>query len=104
MAISAGPGRQPLWSPDGLVVFYETPAGMMAVPVEPGANFRAGSAEILFEGPYFGSNLLRQYDLSPDGEQFLRMRVVVTGDADATPEAILVKNWFEELKRLVPLD
>ncbi len=76
----------------------------MAVPVEPGSSLRAGSAEVLFPGGgYFGRNQLREYDLSPDGQQFLRLR---TGAAttDTVPEAILVQNWLEELQRLVPTD
>ncbi len=75
----------------------------MAVPVEPGSSLRAGSAEVLFSGGgYFGRNLLRDYDLSPDGQRFLRLRVgAVTTDTDTVPEAILVQNWFDELQRLV---
>jgi hypothetical protein len=44
----------------------------------------------------------RPYDITPDG-QFVIIR---SGEADAavatSSNLILVQNWFEELKRLVP--
>ena len=90
-----------MWSPDAVV--FETPAGMAAVPVEPGSGLQVGSAEILFRNLYFGRPELREYDLSPDGQQFLRLRAgPVTTDTNIVPEAILVQNWFDELRRLVP--
>ncbi len=76
---------------------------MMAVPVEPGSSLRAGSAEVLFQNGYFNRLEGREYDLSPDGQRFLRLRAgAATTDTDTVPEAILVQNWFDELQRLVP--
>ena len=43
------------------------------------------------------------YDVSADGQRFLMVKE--TSDADErppSPRIILVQNWFEELKRLVP--
>ena len=57
----------------------------------------------MFPGGYVGNLQLRHYDLSPDGQRFLRLRAgAVTTDTATVQEAILVQNWFEELKRLVP--
>jgi Tol biopolymer transport system component len=100
--ISAGPGRHPLWSPDGRAIVFETPAGMTEVPVEIGSSLQAGSPEVLFADVYSGG-LLRDYDLAPDGQQFLLLKADgVTTDANTVPEAILIQNWTEELTRLVP--
>ena len=76
----------------------------MAVPVEPGSSLRAGSAEVLFpRAGHFSAEQLRQYDLSPNGQRFLRLRAgAVTTDTATVPEVILVQNWFEELKARVP--
>ena len=55
---------------------------------------------MLFEQPgyYNGS---RHYDVAPDGQRFLMLKL--QGDAASTPpQIVVVKNWFEELKRLVP--
>ena len=45
------------------------------------------------------------YDLSPDGDRFVMIKAGdATGDVDQQPQIILVQNWLEELKRLVPVD
>ena len=47
----------------------------------------------------------RTYDLSPDGQRFLMIKVQPTSADEAesgTPTLVVVLNWFEELKRLVP--
>jgi hypothetical protein len=43
------------------------------------------------------------YDLSPDGRRFIRIKSEGASDARPEPASIIVvQNWFEELKRLVP--
>ena len=77
----------------------------MAVPVEVelSSSLQVGSADLLFQRPSIVSNDLRQFDLSPDGKRFVVLaNPGTTADTDIEPEAILVKNWFEELTRLVP--
>jgi hypothetical protein len=43
---------------------------------------------------------MRPYDVAPDG-RFIIIRAPESETAGA-PNLILVQNWFEELKRLVP--
>ena len=81
----------------------------MAVPVEPGPNLKVGEATSLFEREFPWLPDIRNYDLSPDGRRFLWLRWVdllgpTTAETAILPQAILVKNWFEELTRLVPID
>ncbi len=106
--ISRGGGTYPAWSPDGRELFYQRPGtGLMVAPVEPGPNLRVGIAETLFDvGTYYDLGVSRSWDVSPDGQQLLMVRLGsgVTTDADGQPEIILVQNWFEELTRLVPVD
>ena len=83
---------------------------MMAVSVTAdGASVRLGKPVPLFDlrvqsssGPieqYGGSgNAGPGYDVLPDG-RFLMVR---GADPSGTREIVLVQNWFEELKRLVP--
>ena len=42
--------------------------------------------------------------VSPDGERFLLLaNATENADGEATqPQVIVVQNWFEELRRLVP--
>ena len=105
--ISRVPSARSTWSPDGRELFYVTDQGrrLMVVPVEPGPSLHVGEATSLFEGEYFTSLNLRSYDVSPNGERFLRIKPpgAATTETASVPEAILVKNWFEELTRLVPV-
>ena len=75
---------------------------LMAARVRTGANFSLGSAEVLFDARDYGAggSVGRSYDISPDGKRFLMVKE--GGDETSATEFILVQNWFEELKRLVP--
>ncbi|HEY5623865.1 MAG TPA: protein kinase [Gammaproteobacteria bacterium] len=102
--VSTDGGVQPLWSRDGRELFYRTAEGVMAVAVDTeGESFRFENPELLFEtdnflGPFGG----RSYDVSPDGQRFLMVKQTeVYGEA---PRIVVVRNWFEEVERLVPTE
>jgi len=67
-----------------------------------GSTWKAGASAKLLDGPYiwtvpnFGGRL---YDASPDGQRFLALKQV---DTPEPTTIVVVQNWFEELKRLVP--
>jgi hypothetical protein len=58
------------------------------------------------EGGYLMSPLYskgRTYDIAPDGQRLLMIKDGSGADAAAAPRnLVLVLNWVEELKRLVP--
>jgi serine/threonine-protein kinase len=108
--VSTAGGSQPLWARNGAELFYVALDGtLMAVPVEVRSTaWNAGAPAKILEARYFtggfGSLTLgRTYDVSPDGRRFLMIK---QGDAgsqtSAPPQIIVVQNWLEELKRLVP--
>ncbi len=99
--ISTDGGQQPLWSPDGSELFYRGPRGMMAVPVDTEPTFSAGDPEVLFEQQYLDLQTNRTYDVAPDG-RFLMIKAPTDDGSAPAEQIILVENWFEELKRLVP--
>ena len=70
----------------------------MAVPVQTEPSFAPGNAEEVFGG-YYAGTFGRNYDIAPDGERFLMVKENAGGDS---AEFVVVLNWFEELKRLVP--
>jgi hypothetical protein len=74
------------------------------VPVEArGTTWNAGTPTTLLEARYVtGGTLLRNYDVSPDGQRFLMVKAPGTGASAAPPAIIVVQHWDEELKRLVP--
>jgi hypothetical protein len=45
----------------------------------------------------------RTYDVSPDGQRFLVIKPPNSNQAGA-PQIRIVQGWFEELKRLVPVN
>jgi serine/threonine-protein kinase len=105
--VSTAGGTRPLWAPTGQELFYVAPTNaIMSVRVERGATWTAGRPVKVSEGRYFlprASNPGRTYDVSADGRQFLMIKS--TGGSDEPPplqSLIVVQNWTEELKRLVP--
>jgi eukaryotic-like serine/threonine-protein kinase len=101
--VSTGGGTRPLWSRTGQELFYMSSTGaLMAVRVDAKNTWGAGSPMKLFEGAYLHGalNYGRTYDVTSDGQRFLMIKKP-QGTA-ATPSLIVVLNWSEELKRLVP--
>ncbi len=103
--ISSGGGTKPLWASDGRELFYMAPgARLMVVGVQTEPSFAPGNAEEVFAvRGYFVESAGRTYDISRDGERFLMIKEGGSDETSST-EFILVQNWFEELKRLVPTD
>jgi len=105
--VSSGGGGWPLWSPNGRELFYTGSEGMMAVPIETEPIFTQGTVNLLFDlGPYWrpsGGAPWRRIDISPEGDRFLMLKEGSGSDETAAATSIIVVlNWFEELKRLVP--
>ncbi len=58
-------------------------------------------AERISRGPI---PLEEALDIAPDGQRFLMVKPegAPIGDATASPELVLIQNWFDELERLAP--
>jgi serine/threonine-protein kinase len=105
--VSSGGGGWPLWSADGRELFYGSSEGMMAVPIETESAFTQGTVDLLFDlSPYLRPSARRnrrRIDISPEGDRFLMLKAGDGSDETAAATSIIVVlNWFEELKRLVP--
>ena len=106
--VSSEGGTQPAWARQGqaLELFYVAPDRTLTrVPIGSGATWTAGRPTKLLDAGYFlgaGPLLSRMYDVSADGRRFLMMKEPAP-DPRVTPASIVVvQNWIEELKRLVP--
>ena len=101
--VSTSGGMQPLWARNGRELFFESSGALMRVPLTMGSTLEAGTPTKLIDGPQSYGLPGRMYDVSPDGRRFLMMKEI-TGVDEVPPSArlILVQNWFQELKRLVP--
>ena len=101
--ISTSGGFHPLWSRDGRELFYRDGSRVFAVPVETEGDFDHATPKLLFGG-LFLTRPGRTYDVSPDGKRFLMIKASATTEEGSQPDVVMVENWFEELKRLVPVD
>jgi hypothetical protein len=104
--MSAGGGRQPLWSRDGRQLFYRDFAGaVLGVPVTLTPTFAPGAVTGLLDGAgYVGGGSVgsaRTYDVGRDG-RFLMIKEQSGSNGDG-PSLVIVQNWFEELTRLAPV-
>ena len=111
--ISTEVGERPQWAANGRELYYRTPAAsgsspnatlgqrlkLMAVPIETKSGFEPGKPRVLFEGPYFQS--FHDYAPTPDGKGFIFIRE--TQAQTGPTELAVILNWFEELKRIVPV-
>jgi hypothetical protein len=105
--ISRDGGFAPVWGPDSSELFYQTVApenviSIMAAVNDTEPTFIPGNPVPLFEGPYRSgaAQFPHVFDVSPDGDRFLMIK-----EPAATPRSnniVLVQNFDEELKRLVP--
>ena len=87
-------------------MFYRGGDDIMAVRVETEPAFRAGAPQRLFGGNYL-SGFGIQYDIPPDGQQFLMITLSgATADTDdlygGLTQLQVVQNWFTELQARVP--
>ena len=70
----------------------------MVVDVDSGDSLVLGRQQLLFESDAYLTRSM--YDVSADGERFVMIEP--SGAAQLPTELVLVQNWAEELKRLVP--
>ena len=108
--VSTNGGRQPLWARSGEELFYVDPTGaIMRVNVAKNtASFTASAPVKLINGTgyYYAredQNRGRTYDVSGDGQRFVRIKEGPVADRASDPTRfVIVQHWTEELKRLVP--
>ena len=105
--VSIGGAQESFWGKNG-EVFYRNLRGdrMFAARVTTRPTMTVGKPEEVFQGAYYiasSGSPRPQYDVTADGQRFL----MITRGAGSRSEPgrerlVVVRNWFEELKRLVP--
>ncbi len=100
--ISTEGGREPLWSPDGIEIFYRNGKRVMAVRVSTTSGFSPEAPVRLFEGEYAIENQAHNqfYAIAPDGMRFLMIRE--SQPPSSRTRMHVVTNWVEELRQRVP--
>ena len=100
-------GIYPLWSPTGKQQLFYMWDKLYAVDIRTETSFSAGKPSTLpFAGIIQRPRSQRNYDITPDGKQFL---VVLPASAQEQtnlsfrpPQINVVLNWFRELQERVP--
>ena len=106
--VSTGGGTQPRWARNGRELFYLSPQSeMMGVQVGNGDTWSPAAPVKLFDasGFYTGgtANPYDNYDVAKDGRFLMIKPKGTAGEGAPSTNLIVVQNWFEELKRLVPV-
>jgi len=98
-------GMSPLWSPDGKQIFYIGFSGStrqlssVDVHTQPSFGF-ANPTKLPIDKIAPRTSVVRPYDITPDGKQFLIiLRELNAADQPAQTQIRITLNWFEDLKR-----
>ncbi len=97
--VSTGGGEHPKWNPNGKELFYPSGDKMMSVAVETEGELTLGRPTLLFEKRRNPD--LPPFAVAPDGQRFIYIDDSVAEPAPT--HLVLVQNFGEELKRLVPV-
>jgi hypothetical protein len=107
--VSVGGGMEPMWASNG-EVFYRSLNGeqMFVVPVTTSPTLKVGAPKQLFQGHHYiapTGSPRPQYDVSSDGQRIVMLAPAAGTDASgARARIVIVQNWFDELKRLLPVN
>jgi serine/threonine protein kinase/Tol biopolymer transport system component len=103
--VSAAGGAEPVWSPRGDEIFYRSIDGkkLYSVSFKAKPTIDLGAEKMVLDKlsmPPFDIVGSYSYDIDSDGKRF----IMVLGDESygTARNLVVVQNWFEELKRLVP--
>ncbi len=105
--ISTDGGTSPRWANSGREIFFmDASQAMVVSQVEVATGFRAETPTKLFDvgNDIWVSDISIEYTVDRDDQRFI-MSGIVRGSGDGEgdgPRAILVQNFFEELRRLAP--
>ena len=80
--VSSDGGEEPVWSHSGRELFYRNGANeLVAVQVSAGSSFDWDRQDVLFSmADYLSSDGHPQYDVSPDDQRFVMLRIGDDGE------------------------
>jgi serine/threonine-protein kinase len=98
-------GSHPVWSPDGKELFFMNDVNngqlySVAIRTEPSFTF-GNPLPLPIKGFVQRAGSWRDYDITPDGKQFLILQPPIddTSDGPQSLQIQVVLNWFEDLKQ-----
>ena len=106
--ISNGGGTYPMWPRNGHELFFETLDGrvMAAAYTVKGDSFVADKVRMWSDKQLGGSvNNTKNIDLAPDGKRIVALMPAAEakGSQEAQNHVVFLENFFDELRRRVPV-
>src|SRR6185295_7371154 len=98
--VSKTGGSRPLWAPDMSKLYFDNNAGaavrMLSATIKTQPAFSSEDIVTMPMKDFIqpSGTIRRQFDITPDGKQFLMMFQAVA----ASPQIDIIPNWFEQLK------
>jgi Tol biopolymer transport system component len=100
--ISTDGGMPAAWVSGGRELFYVNGDQLLSVAIEPGDDLRVGAPRVLFQGALVEeSRRAGPYEVTRDGKRFLLVEDLA--DKAASTRLHVVRDWFDELTRRVPV-
>jgi hypothetical protein len=104
-----------VWSRDSRWLFFVADGAITEVSVNAGSTWSSSVPQPAIKGAYAldatlrislptvssAVNLIHPFDVSPDGKRFVLLKDEARQSKSTAPAIVVVKNWGEELKRLV---
>jgi hypothetical protein len=98
--VSTNGGSWPLWSHDGLELFYRSGDMVIRVSVKTEPTFSLETPKTLFQGMYssgISSRLIGDWDISPDSKRFLLLKPSESASEEPLEEGPcqinIILNW-----------
>jgi Tol biopolymer transport system component len=91
LQVSTDGGTEPVWSPAGDELFYRVSRRLMAARIARGGRLSVTRRDSLFADRYLRANIASNYDVFPDGREFL---MVLPNQRDTGIPPLTVRlNW-----------
>jgi hypothetical protein len=97
--VSLHGGTEPRWSRDGGEIFFREGQKMMVAEVRTEPALAISKPRALFEGLYEVMDGPINYDVTPDGQRFLMVKMK---RSEAPTELRIVTGWDRELRKALP--
>ena len=98
--VSLDGGTAPVWAPNGREIFFRNGNAVLSADISLTPQIRVGRSRVLFTGNYAPASIdSPAYDVTPDGNAFV---MVQPYEETVVSRMIVIVNWFDELRRLVP--
>jgi hypothetical protein len=100
--ISPSGGVEPVWARSGRELYYLEGNRLMMVAVSADDRRNFTPPKVLLDNDYFWGVQPPSYDVARDGRFLMIKNADTPVQRSTSPRIVVVHNWFEELKRLMP--